>query len=189
MAMDGLALLLVGRSYRQDSVVTSRSFNAWAAASASVRAQVLTIIGGGSQKKAMQNLSESLGVADSVTFLDPVTHDELPAYYQQAALLVFPSAGEEGLGLVPIEAMGCDCPVLASDVSSLADVVVERQTGFTYPMGNATAMAQRLNELVVAEELCTKIGVQGGNAVRSRFDWSVVGEKYQTLYEGLLATD
>ncbi len=71
----------------------------------------------------------------------------------------------------------------------MADVVIEGETGFVYPMGSVPALAQRLIELVPADELRTKIGVQGGDAVRSRFDWSVVGEKYQTLYEGLLATD
>jgi glycosyltransferase involved in cell wall biosynthesis len=184
---DRRGVLYVGRLVAGKGV--DDLLNAWAATSAPVRSQGLTIIGDGSQRSAMQNLSESLSVTDSVTFLGPVTHDDLPAYYQQAALLVFPSAGKEGLGLVAIEAMGCDCPVLTSDTGSLADVVVEGQTGFVYPMGNATAMAQRLNELVAAQEFCTKIGVQGGNAVRSRFDWTVTGQTYQGLYEGLLTSD
>jgi len=184
---DRRGVLYVGRLVAGKGV--DDLLNGWAATSAPVRSQGLTIIGDGNQRSAMQNLSESLGVTDSVTFLGPVTHDDLPAYYRQAALLVFPSAGKEGLGLVAIEAMGCDCPVLTSDTGSLADVVVEGQTGFVYPMGNATAMAQRLNELVAAEELCTEIGVQGGNAVRSRFDWAVTGQTYQDLYEGLLTID
>ena len=38
--------------------------------------------------------------------------------------------------MVAVEAMGCNCPVLASDVRSLEDVVIEGQTGFVYPMGD-----------------------------------------------------
>jgi glycosyltransferase involved in cell wall biosynthesis len=163
--------------------------NAWAATSASVRAQGLTIIGDGSERKALQELSVSLGVTDSVTFLGAVTHDDLPTYYQQAALLVFPSAGKEGLGLVTIEAMGCDCPVLTSDTGSLADVVIEGQTGFVYPTGNTTALTQRLDELVDAAGLRAEVAARGGEAVRSRFSWSVIGKKYQTLYDGLLTTN
>jgi len=160
--------------------------NAWAATSQAVRSQGLTIIGDGSDRESLQALSKSLGIADSVTFPGGITHDDLPSRFQQAALLVFPSAGQEGLGLVAIEAMGCDCPVLTSDVDSLADVIVDGQTGFVYPQENTTALAQRLDELFTAAELRAEIAARGGEAVRTRFDWSVVGEKYQALYDGLL---
>jgi len=186
MKKDRRGVLYVGRLVAGKGV--DDLLNAWAAASASVRAQGLTIIGDGNQKKTMQNLSESLDIADSVTFLGSVTHDDLPAYYQQTALLVFPSSGKEGLGLVAIEAMGCDCPVLASDAGSLADVVVEGQTGFVYPMGQTTALAQRLDEIIAAPELRSRIAAKGGQAVRARFNWTPTGQTYRGLYTGLLAT-
>lgn len=162
---------------------------AWAQTSDDVRSQGLTIIGDGSYRVPLRDLCKSLGITDSVTFTGTIPHDELPTLFQQAALLVFPSAGQEGLGLTAIEAMGCGCPVLASDVGSLQDVIVDGETGFVYPMGNITALSQRLDEIVPAAELRAATAARGSEAVRSRFDWGVVGNRYQALYDGLLVTD
>jgi glycosyltransferase involved in cell wall biosynthesis len=163
----------------------------WAQAADEVRAQGLSIIGSGQQEDSLRALSTSLGVSDSVSFLGPVTHDALPDYFRKAALLVFPSIvsadnDQEGLGLVAVEAMGCNCPVLASDVRSLEDVIIEGQTGFVYPMGDTAALARRLDELVPSPERCREVAERGGDAVRARFDWATVGDRYRSLYDGLL---
>jgi glycosyltransferase involved in cell wall biosynthesis len=163
----------------------------WAKASDKVQAQGLSIIGSGQQEESLRALSISLGVSDSVNFLGPVTHDELPEYFRKAALLVFPSIvsadnDQEGLGLVAVEAMGCNCPVLASDVRSLEDVIIEGQTGFVYPMGDTIALAQRLDELVSSPARCREVAERGGDAVRVRFDWATVGDRYRSLYDNLL---
>jgi glycosyltransferase involved in cell wall biosynthesis len=157
----------------------------WAGASDAVRDQGLRIIGSGNQQDRLLALARSLGVSDSVSFLGAVAHDDLPKHYRQASLLVFPSPGQEGLGLVAIEAMACNCPVLVSDTRSLADVIVDGQTGFVYPTGDTEALARRLDELLNSAKLCRQVGERGGNAIRSRFDWPVVGEKYRSLYDEL----
>ena len=159
---------------------------AWAAVSENVRAHGLTIVGGGDQRQALQALATSLGIADSVSFAGPVTHKELPRHYQRAALLVFPSMLEEGLGLVAIEAMGCGCPVLAADVRSLADVIVDGQSGFVYPAGDAATLARKIEELVSSPERRDAAARGGRDIVISRFDWTAVRENYRSLYEGLL---
>jgi glycosyltransferase involved in cell wall biosynthesis len=176
-------VLYVGRLVAQKGVQDLLA--GWAAASDAVRAEGLTIIGSGDQQDHLRQLADSLGVTESVKFLGAVAHDDLPVHYQQAALFVFPSAAQEGLGLVVIEAMGCGCPVLASDTGSLADIIIEGRTGFSYPMGDTAALAGRLNELMSSPELCRRVAEQGGEVVRSRFDWSAAGENYRSLYDEL----
>lgn len=176
-------VLYVGRLVKQKGV--DDLLAGWAAASEAVRDQGLRIIGSGDQQDRLPELAVSLGVSGSVNFLGAVAHDDLPVHYQRAALLVFPSPGQEGLGLVAIEAMGCNCPVLVSDTHSLADVIVEGQTGFVYPMGDTASLANRLDELVSSPQLCRQVAKQGGDLVRSRFDWTVTGETYRSLYDDL----
>jgi phosphatidylinositol alpha-1,6-mannosyltransferase len=130
-------------------------------------------------------LAGALGVADSAVFAGTVSHEALPAHYQHAALLVFPSVAEEGLGLVVIEAMGCGCPVLISDLPALADVVIDGQTGFLFPQGDHAKLALRLDELMRQPALRTAVAERGREAILSHFDWSVVGENYRTLYDEL----
>lgn len=181
-------ILYVGRLVEKKGV--KDLITAWTRASDRVRREGLTIIGTGEQDSTLKAQVRTLGVSDSVTFLGSVAHNELASYYQRAALLVFPSIvssdnDQEGLGLVAIEAMSCHCPVLASDIGSLGDVVIDDQTGFVYPMGDSTALARRLDELLGAPERCREVAIRGGTAVRERFDWTVVGENYSQLYGSL----
>jgi glycosyltransferase involved in cell wall biosynthesis len=186
---DRHGVLYVGRLVEKKGV--GDLIAGWAKASDVVRAQGLTIIGSGQQEESLKAMSTSLGISDSVNFLGPVTHEELPEHFRKAALLVFPSIvsadnDQEGLGLVAVEAMGCNCPVLASSVGSLADVIIEGQTGFVYPMGDTDELARRLDELVSSPELCEEVAERGGDAVRARFDWTIVGARYRSLYDDLL---
>jgi glycosyltransferase involved in cell wall biosynthesis len=124
-------VLYVGRLVEKKGV--GDLIRGWAKAGELATAQGLTIIGSGQQEEGLRALSESLGVSDSIDFHGRVTHENLPEYFRRAALLVFPSIvspdnDQEGLGLVAVEAMGCDCPVLASDVRSLSDVILEGDT-------------------------------------------------------------
>ena len=65
---------------------------------------------------------EKLGIRQDVVFLGHVAENELARYYGSAVLLAYPSL-HEGFGLPPLEAMASGCPVVASDNSSLPEVV------------------------------------------------------------------
>jgi glycosyltransferase involved in cell wall biosynthesis len=67
-------------------------------------------------------LSIRLGVADSVDYLGPIDHEDLPAHYAAADLFVYPSLYET-FGLPPLEAMAAGCPVVAANSSSIPEVV------------------------------------------------------------------
>lgn len=180
---DRRGVLYVGRLVEAKGV--EDLLGAWAAASTTTQAQGLQIIGSGSQLAALQSKARALGMSDSVQFLGAVSHRELAPYYQQTALLVFPSIGQEGLGLAAIEAMGCGCPVLASEVRSLADVITDGETGFTYPIGDTATLTQKLDELLLSPERCSEVAERGRALATSRFDWSVVGANYGSLYANL----
>ncbi len=65
---------------------------------------------------------EALGLNDDVIFPGFIPEDELPLWYNAAELFVYPSL-YEGFGLPPLEAMACGTAVLASDASSIPEVV------------------------------------------------------------------
>ncbi|MDW8311094.1 MAG: glycosyltransferase, partial [Verrucomicrobiales bacterium] len=72
---------------------------------------------------------------------------ELPACYAAADVLVLPS-GSETWGLVVNEAMACGIPAIVSDAAGCApDLIEEGRTGFTFPVGDAAALADRLTRL------------------------------------------
>ena len=76
---------------------------------------------GGAFTEAQLELSNSLGLEDSVVVLPFLTRSVLAAIYRQATLLLQPSEAE-GFGMPIAEAMACGCPVLASDLAALREV-------------------------------------------------------------------
>jgi phosphatidylinositol alpha-mannosyltransferase len=68
-------------------------------------------------------------------------------------------------------------------------VIIEGDTGFVYPMGDTDALARRLDELLADPDRCKAVAIRGGEAVRARFDWAIVGERYRALYDGLATRD
>lgn len=67
-------------------------------------------------------LPEKLGIKNKVKFIGQTDDTDLPAIYNLAQVLVYPSL-YEGFGLPVLEAMACGCPVITSNISSLPEVV------------------------------------------------------------------
>jgi glycosyltransferase involved in cell wall biosynthesis len=76
----------------------------------------------GNANKVMEKLCRDYGVEDRVVFIGRVPDGDLPGLYRGAIALVFPSL-YEGFGLPPLEAMACGTPVIASNTTSLPEVV------------------------------------------------------------------
>ena len=91
-------------------------------------------------------LAARLGVADRVRLLGPVPRGQLPALLRTADVVVC-SPWYEPFGIVPLEAMACGVPVVASAVGGLVDTVVDRGTGRHVPPRDPTALAAVLAEL------------------------------------------
>ena len=90
----------------------------------------LTVAGFGPEKAALEALARAVGVADRVAFLGAVRQDQLPALYRRAAVFVAPfieatDGDQEGLGLVTVEAVGCECPVIVTDLPAVEDLITE----------------------------------------------------------------
>jgi glycosyltransferase involved in cell wall biosynthesis len=82
------------------------------------------------------------------SFTGFLNQSELSAAYVAADVLVLPSDGGETWGLVVNEAMASGLPAIVSDtVGCTPDLTEEGKTGFSYPVGNAAALAERLERL------------------------------------------
>ena len=103
------------------------------------------VIGAGPEASRLRERAESEQLP--VAFTGFVNQSALPAHYAAMDCLVVPSASESW-GLVVNEAMAAGRPVIVSDrVGCAPDLVVEGETGFSYPMGDVTALADRMMTL------------------------------------------
>lgn len=102
-----------------------------------------TFVGAGELEQSLRTEAGLLGVA--VRFEGFKNQSQLPSCYATADVLVLPSESETW-GLVVNEAMACGLPAIVSDsVGCAPDLIEEGKTGFTFPCGDANALAERIS--------------------------------------------
>ncbi len=147
----------------------------------------LTVVGRGPRMESLRVLSEMLGVARNVKFLGAIANEKLPELYRNATVLVFPSATEEGFGLVCVESLACECPVIASDLPAVRELILNGETGLLFKRGNSDELARRILALLADPTLRHSMGKAGREFVSQRFDWQIVAQRYRELLVQLLA--
>ena len=142
----------------------------------------LVLIGDGPLKASLQALANDLNVASRVRFLGVVA--DVRPWLRAATLLVAPSLSE-GLGMAVVEAMAMECPVVASRVGGLVEVVVHGETGFLVEAGHVPLLAQQVVELLSCPEKRARLGYNGSRHVQANFASDRPIAQLQELYETL----
>lgn len=118
-------------------------------------------------------------------------HDDLTALLTNADLFLCPSIYEP-LGIVNLEAMGCETAVLASKVGGIPEVVAHNETGrlIDYDAKNTAKFendfATQIEELMSDSELLNKMGKAGRVRAEKFFGWDTVAKQTIELYTSLL---
>ncbi len=146
----------------------------------------LVIAGSGPLQATLEAQAAQLGLSHHITFTGRLEHHTLVALYQTATLAVFPfiqakDGDMEGLGLVMVEAMGCGCPVIASDLPAVRDVIRHGENGYLAESGNLAALASAIHSLLEQPDLREQFSRQGRQSVQQHFDWESVTQRYQML--------
>lgn len=94
---------------------------------------------------------------------------DMPALYNEADVVVYPTVGEEPYGLVPLEAMSCARPVAATRSGGIQETVVDGKTGFLVERGDAVGLADRVAALLDQPALAVRLGESGRERVLESF--------------------
>ena len=153
----------------------------------------LVLAGSGPMETELRQQAQRLHLSEKIDFLGMVTQTQLPALYQRATLAIFPfivakSGDQEGFGLVQVEAMGCECPVIAGDLPAIHDIITHEENGLIFPSGNAQALADAIIKLLDDPELRDRLAREGRKSVVQKFDWEIVAGKYAGVYDSLIST-
>lgn len=152
---------------------------------------VLTVVGDGPEKRKLRDEAEALGVSDRIIFAGSVVNTKLPVYYQEADICVFPSVvadsgDQEGFGLVLVEAMGCECTVVSSDLPAVRDIVIPGTTGCLVPEKNPELLANCILKLFENDGDCSSLGLRGREYVLERYDWYSIASLYSWFLNELI---
>ncbi|HEX3178491.1 MAG TPA: glycosyltransferase [Methylomirabilota bacterium] len=108
------------------------------------------------------------------------------ALYTHAAVFVCPSVYEP-FGIINLEAMACETPVVASAVGGIVEVVEDGKTGLLVPPAQPEVLAQALTRVLDNPELGRRMGKAGRARVEARFSWASVAERTEEVYAEAIA--
>lgn len=152
---------------------------------------ILRVVGDGQEKERINHRILELNIGERVEFMGAVRNDALPEIYQSSDVVVFPSiiAGDgdrEGFGLVLVEALGCMCAAVVTDLPAMRDIARNGRSALVIPERNSAQLAEKVNLLLDDAELRQKLGEQGRADVLERFDWEVIDRRYTDLISSLI---
>jgi alpha-maltose-1-phosphate synthase len=106
--------------------------------------------------------------------------------YSHCAVFCCPSVYEP-FGLINLEAMGCETPVVASAVGGILEVVEDGQTGLLVPPSQPEALAAALRRVLADPTLARALGRAGRKRVEEKFSWASVAERTEQVYADAIA--
>jgi len=151
----------------------------------------LLLVGGGSQREALEARVADLGIGDAVIMTGRVPHAEIDRYYSLVDVLAYPRLNMRLTDLVtplkPLEAMALKKPVVASDVGGHRELIRDGETGILFKAGDEASLIDATVSLLGDPALWPKLTEAGRRYVDEERTWARSVERYRAVYERLLA--
>ncbi|MGA6167810.1 glycosyltransferase [Amycolatopsis magusensis] len=177
-------LVAVGR------LVPRKGFSTAIAALRAVPDTELVIAGGSDdhdeEADRLRWFAKRMGVADRVHLRGAVSRDEMPALMRSADLVLC-TPWYEPFGIVPLEAMACGVPVVASAVGGLTDTVVDGFTGALVPPRQPGPLAAKIRELLADPVTREAYGAAGTDRASARYSWDRIAADTFRVYSNVLS--
>jgi len=153
------------------------------------------VIAGGSrdltddpEARRLLSCAKTHGVADRVRLVGQVDRADMPALLRSADVVAC-VPWYEPFGIVPLEAMACGVPVVASAVGGLKDTVMHGVTGVLIPPRDPRALGRALRKVLADRSRGMAYGIAGRDRVEARYTWDEVATRTEMVYQKVLATN
>jgi glycosyltransferase involved in cell wall biosynthesis len=138
------------------------------------------VVGEGAEREGLVDLARRLDVSDRLRLVG--WSDEPRRFLTTFDLFVLPSRFE-GFPLGVVEAMLAGVPVVATDVGSVAEAVVDGETGLLVPAGDPSALARAVRELLDDRARMQEMSRRGRARAGSQFTLEEMAKAYEALYQ------
>lgn len=142
------------------------------------------ILGDGSERKNLEEIVSQEQIKN-VRFIGHLGDDTklLVKLYSRADVFVAPSVWDEPLGLVILEAMACQTPVVVTRKGGIPLAVKDGKNGLFIRSRNAKDIAEKVNYLLSNDEKCLKMGLKAREIAVEKFSWKIIARKFIDKYE------
>ena len=146
----------------------------------------LLIVGDGDMRSEYVNKVKELNLESKVVFTGRVPQNELPGYYAACDMVVIPSRPPEAFGLALAQGMAAGKPVIGSNIPGVRCLIQEGKTGFMVEPDDILGLVDRIEELVLNQELRNAMGRRGRNFITQHYTWGRAGTDLLKLYKDIL---
>lgn len=144
------------------------------------------MVGTGYYLDELKWMAAHLNVSQNVHFLGYVSDPDLLRLYKIADVVVTPSLYEP-FGIVALEGMAAQVPVVTSDTGGLTDFVEHMQTGITTYTGDAGSLAWGILEVLRNKDLAERLRRDAYDKVKHIYNWKVIAKRTLEVYDAVLA--
>ena len=142
----------------------------------------LVICGKGGMLDELKQQVRAIGIENKVYFAGYMEGKDVQKMYKAADIAVFPSTYEP-FGIVALEAMLSERPVVVSDIGGLNEIVEHKSNGMKAYCGNPNSLADSILELLYDYKLCADITKKAKNKVRNEYNWSKIAQDTHFTYQ------
>ena len=132
-------------------------------------------------------MAKSLGIQDNVEFHGFIPEEKIVEYYNQSSLFVLPSisSAQEGFGIVALEALACEKPVITTDIVGIAHELQETGSGLVVPKKDPEELASAILQ-ILKENSRAKMGENGRKLVEDKYTWEIVAKLTEKIYKEIM---
>ncbi len=128
----------------------------------------------------LKHLQDELNLSATVRFIPAQPQEKLVNYYNAADVVVMPSH-YESFGMVALEALACDRPVITTDVMGISPILKEFPKGHVISANNPVLLAEQLLHVLTEPH-----GYYKNEKAMQKFDWETVAKNISALYEKII---
>ncbi|MBI2029188.1 glycosyltransferase family 4 protein [Candidatus Gottesmanbacteria bacterium] len=148
-----------------------------------IQGEVL-ILGDGPERNYLQSLINQYKLTNVkiLGYFSSNERDILDAFYRRADVYVAPSVWNEPLGLVILESMAQETPVIVTRTGGITSIVKNGYNGYLVRPRNANEIAEKVNKLLSDDALRARMGERAKQTVIRRFTWDKITNRFLNLY-------
>ncbi len=143
------------------------------------------IVGSGYMKEQLSNIVKSMSLEHKVLFTGFLDEEDLLKLQKCADVSVVPSLFEP-FGIVALEAMAAQSPVVVSDTGGLSEIVEHDVTGVKVYPNNPDSLAWGITKILQDEKYTRNIRENAYRKVQEKYDWSKIAQQTKRIYEAVL---
>lgn len=144
------------------------------------------IAGKGPQLEYLKGKVWAMGIANRIYFTGYIRDEDLLKLYKCADVAVFPSLYEP-FGIVALEGMLANVPVVVSDVGGLGEIVYHNIDGMKSYAGNPNSLADSILEILHSPEKAEGIKKKALEKVNNTYNWNIISDQTMAVYKEILA--